>query len=65
MHTPWWDASLIRIVNPSICNELEDFLGSSLKVSTLAPFGRKLAQMPSLKHKRTNVGTKYLVRVKN
>ena len=46
-----------------IFDQLKQRMGSSLKVSTLAPFGRKLAQMPGLKHKRTNVGTKYLVRV--
>ena len=48
-----------------IFDRLKQRMGSSLKVSTLAPFGRKLAQMPGLKHKRTNVGTKYLVRAKS
>ena len=47
-----------------IFDRLKQRMGSSLKVSTLAPFGRKLAQMPGLKHKRTRIGTKYLVRVK-
>ena len=46
-----------------IFDQLKQRIGSSLKVNTLAPFGRKLAQMPGLKHKRTRIGTKYLVRV--
>ena len=46
--------------------EIFDFLkqriGSSLKVSSLMGFGRKLANMPNLKHKRFADGVKYLVR---
>ena len=46
-----------------IFDRLKQRMGSSLKVSSLSTFGRKLAQMPGLKHKRSNMGTKYLVRV--
>ena len=48
--------------------EIFDFLkkqmGSSLKVSSLMGFGRKLANMSGLKHKRFAYGTKYLVKKK-
>ncbi len=46
--------------------EIFDFLkrqmGSSLKVNSLMGFGRKLANMSGLKHKRFEDGTKYLVK---
>ena len=46
--------------------EIFDFLkkqiGSSLKVNSLMGFGRKLANMGNLKHKRFKDGTKYLVK---
>ncbi len=46
--------------------EIFDFLkkqmGSSLKVNSLMGFGRKLANMSELKHKRFVDGTKYLVK---
>ena len=46
--------------------EIFDFLkkqmGSSLKVNSLMGFGRKLANMSELKHKRFMDGTKYLVK---
>ena len=46
--------------------EIFDFLkkqiGSSLKVNSLMGFGRKLANMSELKHKRFAMGTKYLVK---
>ena len=48
--------------------EIFDFLkkqmGSSLKVSSLMGFGRKLANMSGLMHKRFAYGTKYLVKMK-
>lgn len=41
---------------------LKKQIGSSLKVSSLMGFGRKLANMSELKHKRFVDGMKYLVR---
>ena len=40
------------------------YIGSSLKVNSLMGFGRKLANMSELKHKRFADGMKYLVKKK-
>ena len=47
-----------------IFDYLKKQIGSSLKVNSLMGFGRKLANMSELKHKRFADGMKYLVRKK-
>ncbi|MDY5671071.1 MAG: DUF3874 domain-containing protein [Prevotella sp.] len=47
-----------------IFNYLKKQIGSSLKVNSLMGFGRKLANMNELKHKRFADGMKYLVKKK-
>ena len=47
-----------------IFNYLKKQIGSSLKVNSLMGFGRKLANMSELKHKRFADGMKYLVKKK-
>ena len=47
-----------------IFDYLKKQIGSSLKVNSLMGFGRKLANMSELKHKRFADGTKYLVKKK-
>ena len=47
-----------------IFDYLKKQIGSSLKVNSLMGFGRKLANMSELKHKRFAVGMKYLVKKK-
>ena len=47
-----------------IFDYLKKQIGSSLKVNSLMGFGRKLANMSELKHKRFSDGMKYLVRKK-
>ena len=44
-----------------IFQELKSHIGSSLKLSNLITFGRKLSQMPSIHRKRFNDGMRYLV----
>ena len=44
-----------------IFDELKKKYGSQIKANSLMAFGRKLANMPGLKHKRFNSGMKYLV----
>ncbi len=44
-----------------IFDYLKKKIGSSLKVNSLMGFGRKLANINELKHKRSAIGTKYLV----
>ena len=44
-----------------IFQELKSHIGSSVKLSNLISFGRKLAQMPSIHRKRFNDGMRYLV----
>ena len=44
-----------------IFQELKSHIGSSLKLSNLISFGRKLSQMPSIHRKRFNDGMRYLV----
>ena len=41
--------------------ELKSHIGSSVKLSNLITFGRKLSQMPSIHRKRFNDGMRYLV----
>ena len=41
--------------------ELKSHIGSSVKLSNLISFGRKLSQMPSIHRKRFNDGMRYLV----
>ncbi|WP_270532719.1 VapE domain-containing protein [Segatella copri] len=48
-----------------IFDYLKKQIGSSLKVNSLMGFGRKLANMSELKHKRFADGMKYLVKKKN
>ncbi len=45
-----------------IFDYLKKQIGSSLKVNSLMGFGRKLANMSDLKHKRFAIGMKYLVK---
>ena len=47
-----------------IFDYLKKLIGSSLKVNSLMGFGRKLANMSELKHKRFADGMKYLVKKK-
>ena len=47
-----------------IFDYLKKQIGSSLKVNSLMGFGRKLANMSELKHKRFADGMKYLVKKK-
>ena len=47
-----------------IFDYLKKQIGSSLKVNSLMGFGRKLANMSELKHKRFAAGMKYLVKKK-
>ena len=47
-----------------IFDYLKKQIGSSLKVNSLMGFGRKLANMNELKHKRFADGMKYLVKKK-
>ena len=47
-----------------IFDYLKQQIGSSLKVKSLMGFGRKLANMSELKHKRFADGMKYLVKKK-
>ena len=47
-----------------IFDYLKKQIGSSLKVNSLMGFGRKLANMSELKHKRFSDGMKYLVKKK-
>lgn len=47
-----------------IFDYLKKQIGSSLKVNSLMGFGRKLANMSELKHKRFADGMKYLVKIK-
>ena len=47
-----------------IFNYLKKQIGSSLKVNSLMGFGRKLANMSELKHKRFADGMNYLVKKK-
>ena len=44
-----------------IFQELKSHIGSSVKLSNLISFGRKLSQMPSIHRKRFNDGMRYLV----
>ena len=44
-----------------IFQELKRHIGSSVKLSNLISFGRKLSQMPSIHRKRFNDGMRYLV----
>ena len=44
-----------------IFQELKNHIGSSVKLSNLISFGRKLSQMPSIHRKRFNDGMRYLV----
>lgn len=44
-----------------IFQELKSHIGSSVKLSNLISFGRKLSQMPSIHRKRFNDGMQYLV----
>lgn len=44
-----------------IFQELKSRIGSSVKLSNLISFGRKLSQMPSIHRKRFNDGMRYLV----
>lgn len=44
-----------------IFQELKSHIGSSVKLSNLINFGRKLSQMPSIHRKRFNDGMRYLV----
>ena len=44
-----------------IFQELKSHIGSSVKLSNLISFGRKLSQMPSIHRKRFNDGRRYLV----
>ena len=44
-----------------IFQELKSHIGSSVKLSNLISFGRKLSQMPSIHRKRSNDGMRYLV----
>ena len=44
-----------------IFQELKSHIGSSVKLSNLISFGRKLSQMPSIHRKRFNDGVRYLV----
>ena len=44
-----------------IFQELKSHIGSSVKLSNLISFGRKLSQMPSIYRKRFNDGMRYLV----
>ena len=44
-----------------IFQELKSHIGSSVKLSNLISFGRKLSQMPSIHRKRVNDGMRYLV----
>ena len=44
-----------------IFQELKSHIGSSVKLSNLICFGRKLSQMPSIHRKRFNDGMRYLV----
>ena len=44
-----------------IFQELKSHIGSSMKLSNLISFGRKLSQMPSIHRKRFNDGMRYLV----
>ena len=44
-----------------IFQELKSHIGSSVKLSNLITFGRKLSQMPSIHRKRFNDGMRYLV----
>ena len=44
-----------------IFQELKSHIGSSMKLSNLICFGRKLSQMPSIHRKRFNDGMRYLV----
>ena len=44
-----------------ILQELKSHIGSSVKLSNLISFGRKLSQMPSIHRKRFNDGMRYLV----
>lgn len=47
-----------------IFDYLKKQIGSSIKINSLMGFGRKLANMSELKHKRFADGTKYLVKKK-
>ncbi|RGW80834.1 hypothetical protein DWV53_05600 [Segatella copri] len=47
-----------------IFDYLKKQIGSSFKVNSLMGFGRKLANMSELKHKKFADGTKYLVKKK-
>lgn len=44
-----------------IFQELKSHIGSSVKLSNLISFGRKLSQLPSIHRKRFNDGMRYLV----
>ena len=44
-----------------IFQELKSHIGSSVKLSNLISFGRKLSQMPSIHRRRFNDGMRYLV----
>ena len=44
-----------------VFQELKSHIGSSVKLSNLISFGRKLSQMPSIHRKRFNDGMRYLV----
>ena len=44
-----------------IFQELKSHIGSSVKLSNLISFGRKLSQMPTIHRKRFNDGMRYLV----
>ena len=44
-----------------IFQQLKSHIGSSVKLSNLISFGRKLSQMPSIHRKRFNDGMRYLV----
>lgn len=45
-----------------IYDTMKRHIGSILKISSLLSFGRKLSNMPELKHRRFMSGTKYLVK---
>ena len=56
------DAKLVEYLTAAeIFQELKSHIGSSVKLSNLICFGRKLSQMPSIHRKRFNDGMRYLV----
>ena len=51
----------VYLTAAEIFQELKSHIGSSVKLSNLISFGRKLSQMPSIHRKRFNDGMRYLV----